>query len=68
MKTYLTTAELAEHLTVSVTKVKEMMATGAIPDDTYFKHGRTYRFNVERVEKFLLGDGETAEPNDQTEQ
>lgn len=55
MKTYLTTEELAEHLSVSATKVKEMMETGAIPPDTYFKHRRTYRFHVTRVESFLLG-------------
>jgi hypothetical protein len=55
MKTYLTTAELAEHLSVSTAKIKEMMETGAIPEDTYFKHERTYRFHVARVENFLLG-------------
>ena len=55
MKTYLTTEELAAHLSVSPTKVKEMMETGAIPPDTYFKHRRTYRFHVARVENYLLG-------------
>jgi hypothetical protein len=55
MKTYMTTAELADHLSVSTAKVKEMMETGAIPEDTYFKHERTYRFHVARVENFLLG-------------
>jgi hypothetical protein len=55
MKTYLTTAELAEHLSVSTAKIKEMMETGAIPEDTYFKHERTYRFHVHHVESFLLG-------------
>lgn len=56
MKAYMTTAELADHLTVSVSKVKEMISTGAIPSDAYFKHRRTYRFNVAKVEAFLLGD------------
>ncbi|HEY7824239.1 MAG TPA: helix-turn-helix domain-containing protein [Acidimicrobiia bacterium] len=55
MKTYMTTAELAEHLSVSTAKVKEMMETGAIPDTAYFKHERTYRFHVKRVENHLLG-------------
>lgn len=54
MKTYMTTAELAEHLTVSVTKLKEMVREGAIPTDTFFRHGRTCRFNVELVEQHLL--------------
>jgi hypothetical protein len=66
MKTYMTTAELAEHLSVSTAKVKEMMETGAIPEDTYFKHERTYRFHVSRVENYLLGLP-TAEPEHPTE-
>lgn len=56
MSTYMTTAELAEHLTVSISKLKEMISEGAIPPETYFKHGRTYRFHVERVEQHLLSE------------
>lgn len=55
MKRYMTMMELADHLSVSTVKVKEMVDDGGIPDNTYFKHGRTYRFNVARVEAYLLG-------------
>lgn len=55
MKRYMTITEIADHLSVSTVKIKEMMETGAIPDDTYFKHGRTYRFHAARVEAYLLG-------------
>lgn len=61
MKRYMTITEIADHLSVSHVKIKEMMETGAIPDDTYFKHGRTYRFHAARVEAFLLGLNEMPE-------
>jgi excisionase family DNA binding protein len=56
-------AEMAEHLGLSIGKFKEMLRSGAIPKDAYFQHGRTYRFNVDRVENGLLG----STPNEQLE-
>lgn len=54
---YLTAQDMAKHLGLSVGKLMEMVDTGAIPDTAYFKHKRTYRFNVARVEHGLL-DGD----------
>jgi len=60
---WITMAEMAEHLGLSIGKFKEMLRSGAIPKDAYFQHGRTYRFNVDRVENGLLG----STPNEQLE-
>jgi excisionase family DNA binding protein len=47
---WVTMAEMAERLGLSIGKFKEMLRSGAIQKDAYFQHGRTYRFNVDRVE------------------
>jgi excisionase family DNA binding protein len=60
---WITMAEMAEHLGLSIGKFKEMLRSGAIPKDAYFQHGRTYRFSVDRVENGLLG----STPNEQLE-
>ena len=51
---YMTTQGMADHLGVSLSKLKELVSTGAIPDTAFFRHQRTYRFNVARVEAALL--------------
>lgn len=60
---WITMAEMANHLGLSIGKFKEMLQSGAIPKDAYFQHGRTYRFNVDRVERGLVGSA----PNEQLE-
>lgn len=60
---WITMADMADHLGLSIGKFKEMLNSGAIPRDGYFQHGRTYRFNVDRVEKGLVG----STPNEQLE-
>jgi excisionase family DNA binding protein len=60
---WVTMADMAERLGLSIGKFKEMLRSGAIPTDAYFQHGRTYRFNVDRVEHGLLG----STPNEQLE-
>jgi len=50
-----TMSDMADHLGLSIGKFKEMLHSGAIPKDAYFQHGRTYRFNVDRVERGLVG-------------
>ena len=54
MSKFKSLSELCEHLGVSIPKLKEMVADGTIPTSTYFQHGRTYRFDVDAVEKALL--------------
>lgn len=56
---YKTAQGMAEHLALSVGKLMEMVETGAIPATAFFKHNRTYRFHVTRVEQALL-DGTAA--------
>ena len=52
---WLTMADMATHLGLSIGKFKEMLHSGMISKDAYFQHGRTYRFNVDRVERGLVG-------------
>jgi len=52
---WITMTEMATHLGLSHGKFKEMLQSGAIPQDAYFQHGRTYRFNIDRVERGLVG-------------
>lgn len=54
MSDWVSMNDMAEHLSLSIGKFKEMLHSGAIPRDAYFQHGRTYRFNVARVERGLL--------------
>lgn len=51
---YLSTSDLAAHLNISFSKVGDMLRSGAIPKDMYWKHGRTYRFDYKRIEQHLL--------------
>lgn len=61
MSKYKSISELCEHLGVSIPKLKEMVADGTVPSNTYFQHGRTYRFDVDAVENALLHN-QNAEP------
>ena len=54
MSRYINSMELCEHFAISMTKLKGMLSDGTIPADTYIRHGRTYRFNVDAVENALL--------------
>lgn len=60
---WMTMSDMATHLGLSIGKFKELLQSGAIPKDAYFQHGRTYRFNIDRVERGLLGSN----PNQQLE-
>ena len=51
---YLSTSDLAAYLNISFSKVGDMLRSGAIPKDMYWKHGRTYRFDHKRIEQYLL--------------
>lgn len=54
-----TTREVAEALRVNPATVYRMMADGRIPQDYIAKIGKEWRFNLEAIEKHLLG--QTAE-------
>jgi len=41
--------ELAQHLTVKAKTIRQWIAKGYIPSDTYIKVGYTYRFNIPQV-------------------
>jgi excisionase family DNA binding protein len=63
-KKYLSTSDLAEYLNISLSKVNDMVRTGAIPKDMYWQHNRTYRFDCRRIEQHLL-DSEFAQSDDE---
>jgi len=65
MSQYVNTAQLCEHFGISTTKLRSMLVDGAIPPDTYIQHGRTYRFNVDAVEKALLHQPKTEAAEEQ---
>lgn len=54
MSKYKNSQELCDYFGISMTKLRGMLADGAIPSDTYIQHGRTYRFDVDAVERALL--------------
>ena len=55
MSQYYTSEKLAEHLSVSIGTIQKWVSTGFIPADTYINSGKVYRFNLEAVEKAILG-------------
>lgn len=58
---WVTMTEMSDHLGLSIGKFKEMLQSGAIAKDAYFQHGRTYRFNIDRVERGLVGSSSNEE-------
>lgn len=51
---YVTTAELAAHFSVSSATIMAMMKSGEIPNGTFMRLGRVFRFDLERIEQTLL--------------
>ena len=50
MSKYVKISELAELLGVSVHTVRQWVRNGKIPRHTYYKVGKTYRFDFEMIE------------------
>lgn len=55
MTGYATLEELAEYFKVSNSTARKWVSSGFIPEDTYIKSGKVYRFNLEAVERGILG-------------
>jgi hypothetical protein len=54
---YVTTAELAAHFNVSNATIMAMLKSGEIPNGTYMRLGRVFRYDLEKIEKLLLTRG-----------
>lgn len=48
-QSYVPIEELANHLSVKVTTIRDWVNKGYIPKDTYIKVANTYRFNIPDV-------------------
>lgn len=53
---YVPIEELAEHLSVKVSTIRQWVKQGYIPKDTYIKVGNTYRYNIPEVVNALKQD------------
>lgn len=61
---YVTTAELAAHFSVSSATIMAMMKSGEIPNGTYMRLGRVFRFDLEKIEQTLLTRGDVADESE----
>jgi len=61
---YVPVEDVAEHLSVKVSTIRQWVNKGFIPKSTYIKVGYTYRFNVPAVVEALKQE----EPSDDQEQ
>ena len=50
---YVPIDKIAEHFQVSVSTVRAWVRTKILPDTTYLKIGKTYRFQLQKVEDAL---------------
>jgi excisionase family DNA binding protein len=57
---YVPVEDVAEHLSVKVSTIRQWVNKGFIPKSTYIKVGYTYRFNIPAVVEALKQD----EPSD----
>jgi excisionase family DNA binding protein len=51
---YVSTNELAEHLGIAHTTVRDMLRSGEIPQGMYLRAGRVFRFDLAAIEEHLL--------------
>lgn len=62
MSEYVTLEAVAEHFKVSNSTARKWVASGFIPESTYVRSEKVYRFNLQAVEEAVLG--KTAEPEE----
>jgi excisionase family DNA binding protein len=67
MSEYLTTKELAERYKVAPSTVAAMVKQGGLPGDAYVRFGRVFRFNAEKIEKYLIDLNSTSAQGEQLE-
>jgi excisionase family DNA binding protein len=58
---YVNTTEIANHFGVAKATVLAMVRSGEIPEGTYVRTGRVFRFNLTAIENHLLTTAPTAE-------
>tara|TARA_R110002012_G_scaffold290880_1_gene485065 strand:+ start:5098 stop:5346 length:249 start_codon:yes stop_codon:yes gene_type:complete len=68
LESYVPVEEVAEHLSVKVSTIRQWVSKGFIPKTTYIKVGYTYRFNVPAVVEALKQDEPDMESGQITEQ
>ena len=68
LESYVPVEEVAEHLSVKVSTIRQWVNKGFIPKTTYIKVGYTYRFNVPAVVEALKQDSPDMETDQITEQ
>ncbi len=61
MTQYVTLEELASHVGVKISTVRQWVKRGFIPRDTYIKAGNTYRFCLDDVVAALRNEEATEE-------
>ena len=61
---YVTLDELASHVGVKISTVRQWVKRGYIPRNTYIKAGSTYRFCLKDVEASLRDEGTEEDVSD----
>ena len=61
MSEYVTLEAVAEHFKVSNSTARKWVASGFIPESTYVRSEKVYRFNLQAVEEAVLGKTAAAE-------
>jgi excisionase family DNA binding protein len=64
VEAYVPVEDVAEHLSVKVSTIRQWVSKGFIPKSTYIKVGYTYRFSIPAVIEALKQE----EPSDDYEQ
>lgn len=68
LESYVPVEEVAEHLSVKVSTIRQWVNKGFIPKTTYIKVGYTYRFNIAEVVEALKQESPSENSDQITEQ
>lgn len=64
---YVATPDVAKHFGIAVSTVSAMVRSGEIPQGSWIKIGRIYRFDLEKIEAELLRRSKADADNGQLE-